>query len=306
MRIDQHNVVSHRQQAHEAQRGDLRRPAKTAEPAQLGTSRPGATVETTPAPPRPDGAETHRIIQKLDAGHFKGVAELRHRLRFFDELSSRAHVRAAEEAPQAVASLIEGLQTHVDAAIAGLSLQEDQATQAAALREVLMTTMAAAGAQQAQGGALDIDALSGSLQAAFDSFIVSLSALGAGPANPIADPGIDPTQGDRIDALNEGVRPGASRVEEPTDPARDPVNHLTPDASAVSSEPVQPEAPDALGELGEAFAAALQSMQQALSAAGSLPDPSPAPGNGRAYQKFLAMYDALRYGPNGSSLNAVA
>ena len=35
-----------------------------------------------------------------------------------------------------------------------------------------------------------------------------------------------------------------------------------------------------------------------------LPDPAPAPGNGAAYEKFLAQYDQLRYGESQLDISA--
>ena len=48
--------------------------------------------------------------------------------------------------------------------------------------------------------------------------------------------------------------------------------------------------------LVQAFDAALATLSQTLAAALQLPDPSPPSGQGSAYDKFLAIYQAMRDG----------
>ena len=60
----------------------------------------------------------------------------------------------------------------------------------------------------------------------------------------------------------------------------------------------------ALTELTEAFGLALSSLIESVESSLQLPDPSPAPGNGSAYDKFLAIYHNL--GSGDSQLDTVA
>ena len=60
----------------------------------------------------------------------------------------------------------------------------------------------------------------------------------------------------------------------------------------------------ALEDLSDIFAQALSDLLGAVETNSLLPDPAPAPGNGAAYEKFLAQYDQLRYGESQLDISA--
>ena len=57
---------------------------------------------TTPEAPKNEGGRAAGVLRNLEAGHFKGVADVRLRINFFDQLSARAQTAAGASSHEIV------------------------------------------------------------------------------------------------------------------------------------------------------------------------------------------------------------
>ena len=216
------------------------------------------------------------VIRLLEAGHFKGVADVRLRINFFEELSARANNAARETLSESSGELAEtveaGVADLVECLAADESAREDVTGLVAEFGEQLQTVVN----QGTDPGPIDYDALREAVQGVFAELVEGLTAL-LGP--PPVEPDVAPVEPDTA----------------PSDPDASPVDP-DPAESVADAEEDSPEVAfeDALAILSETFTVALNGFLEAIEAAGRLPDPEPAPGHGAAYDKFLAIYNDLR------------
>ena len=209
------------------------------------------------------------VIRLLEAGHFKGVADVRLRINFHDQLQQRAADKAADTLRTGADELVKTTASKTDEVLT--SFATDQASREAVqaslgeFSESVDATLATA----LKADDLDLDAITSDLRAAFDDLVGGLRDLfGSDEADTFG-----------ADAL-VSVAPTAG---------------IPPAIDAFEA---------ALTELTEAFDLALSSLMESVESSLYLPDPSPAPGNGSAYDKFLAIYHNL--GSSDSQLDAVA
>ncbi len=206
-----------------------------------------------------NGAKVKGVVRLLQEGHFKGVADVRLRINFFDELTAIAHGDLSEALNASSPDLLSAVDEALDGLLNSGELTSEQETGVTEARDAF-----AAQVQQlmddfnADGGA-DTSTLTGGIQEAFDAFAETLSALLGGTS-----------------ASEE-----TTAVEE----------EVVLDTEGEASEPSVLEA--FVEELRATFEAAFATLTDQLSAANPLPELSPPSGNGVAYEKFLAMYNAL-------------
>ena len=209
------------------------------------------------------------VIRLLEAGHFKGVADVRLRINFHDQLAQRAADKAADTLRTGADELVKTTASKTDEVLTSFATDEAsrEAVQASLdeFSESVDTTLATA----LKADDLDLDAIVSDLRAAFDNLVGDLRDL-FGPAKP------DTLGADTL----VSVVPGAG------------------DPPAIDAFDV------ALPELADAFDQALSILIESVESSLYLPDPSPAPGNGSAYDKFLAIYHNL--GSGDSQLDTVA
>lgn len=209
------------------------------------------------------------VIRLLEAGHFKGVADVRLRINFHDQLEQRAEDKAANTLRTGADELVKTTASKTDEVRTSFATDEAsrEAVQASlgAFSESVDTTIATA----LKADDLDLDAIMSDLRAAFDDLVAGLRDL-FGPAKP--------------DTF------GADTLVSVVPWAGDP-----PGPGAFEA---------ALTELTDAFDQALSSLIESVESSLYLPDPSPAPGNGSAYDKFFAIYHNV--GSGDSQLDTVA
>jgi hypothetical protein len=198
-----------------------------------------------PASTITDPEKARGVIRLLQEGHFKGVADVRLRINFFDELHGLQ--TAADSAH--VQSLLEQVAADVQAAVAAFVQENPLEEPGAAGFEALRATLEQA-IQGAAGGAPAT--LIDELTSAFEAFIADASTLFP-PPEPL-------------------------ELEEP----------------ATVESPLQP--------LAAALQALLDKATQDITNPPSLLPPLSEPsGNGRAYAKFLALYQGLLGGSEPQS-----
>ena len=237
----------------------------------------GAPIEEAKIP----GALRH-----LQAGKFKGVADARLRIVFQKQLAELAEQQAKARATEGSEILVANLA----AEIKGFSLPTDPAeadaavTEAAAVDTEVMAPMdvdtaiadfqgavntATTGLVESEG--LDLQAYAATLQAAFDSLVSQLK-ITPGPDAEVPEPTLPVAD--------------QEHVVETTDVTQ-LADHLTEIDANVTS------VTDFLAGLRDMFAQELTGLLESAESRDQLPPLSEPQGNGRAFDKFKAIYDEL-------------
>lgn len=231
------------------------------------------------------------VIRLLQEGHFKGVADVRLRINFYDELSAIEHASLAGATGDEAPKVLEAVNAEVETLVASGELTEEQT---AAVLEAQGTFNAAANQLveefQSSGGASTDDLLAG-LRGAFDDFLESLTPI-LTPAPAAEEPAVEEAGGTVLETAavdgEEVVAATALTVEAVIEL---PAESLAPEAT----EETEPSAISAfLESIGSVFESAVEGLSGALEAATTLPPLSEPSGNGVAYAKFLEMYNELR------------
>ncbi len=231
-----------------------------------------------PAGEEDDGDEGRGVLRNLQAGHFKGVADVRLRINFFDELSAAANESATAAASEGIDGLVGTVNTQVDTLLNGLEIEKEVSDEVAELLAGFGGAVDEGLDRFSSDG--DREAFAQSIESAFGSFVQQLRDL-LYPAEVPPSDDIDPAdeagdEGDGTVAPVEGQKVASG--EETT----------TGDTTETAPTPDDPLA-DVLG----AFADALASFMQSISASSQLPELSEPSGNGVAYDKFLAIYNEM-------------
>ncbi|MCZ6682418.1 MAG: hypothetical protein O7B26_04485 [Planctomycetota bacterium] len=276
---------------------DVHRPADPPKPERpekrtdLGPSRPPQDGDTpvgdapktdaVPAGEEDDGNsdEGLGVLRNLLAGHFKGVADVRLRINFFDELSAVANESAAAAASEEVNGLINTVNSQIDKLLSGLEIEQDASDGVAELLAGFGTAVDEGLDQFSSDG--DREAFAQLIESAFDSFVQQLRDLLYPPEQPEApstdetDPA-DETAGESTVAAVEGEK-------------------LAPGDETTIGDTIEttPTPDDPLADLISAFSEALASFMQSISTSSQLPELSEPSGNGVAYDKFLAIYNEM-------------
>lgn len=275
---------------------------------------------TDPVGENPTG-RAKGVLRLLQEGHFRGVADVRLRINFHEELMALQNEAVKSAAPDKLQFVSDAVNTQVDALIESGNLTEEQQTTVGQLRQTFLDTAQQLideflGAERPQS-----DALAAGLQDAFDAFLESLTSLLLPEEPPVPPVGeqpdvelpVDDTADQSPDVPPEGS-PESTPTEGSSEPAPDPLDVEAPTDAPVgespgvppdnTSEPAPPEDPqepaagvfDAeafLGGLIASFDAALAELVEGMRTTQVLPELSPPNGNGKAYAKFLAIYNEL-------------
>jgi hypothetical protein len=223
------------------------------------------------------------VIRLLMAGHFKGVADVRLRINFFEELNAIQAGKLQDVAGEKVPGLVESVQQTVQSLLSSGQLSEEQS---ASLTEQLK------GFTQSVNQVLedfknspnpDKEGLISGLNAAFENLTSFIAGI-----FPATAP----------DPQAEGV-PAASDTPAPATTATSTTSGTAPtpeetEAAAASAPESTTEA--FLGDLRSVYETALASLQKGMDQADALPPLSEPEGQGKAYAKFVAIYQNLAGG----------
>lgn len=243
----------------------------------------GASDTTGQSPPitatSQDSSRGSGVVRLLEAGHFRGVADVRLRINFANELSSVSQARTAAQTPDAALDLLDAIDAVVSEFVSAPGLNEETATAVVELHVAFSAAVSGMVDLFVGDTEVGIDQLLNDLQTTFDDFVAALTSFFAEPAG-------------------QSVPAGASVSIEVS---------FTASVSVESDGGIDlPEGFQAFVDaLQQAFAQALSDFGAAVeSAADALPELSGANGNGAAYAKFLEQLDALQGG--GENANAPA
>jgi hypothetical protein len=183
------------------------------------------------------------VIRLLEAGHFKGVADVRLRINFFDELSARAVAAAQPVLDEQTENLIATLSGGVDELTDSLALDDEARSAISGLVHDFEAAAYTAVAEAGVGATLDSQGLADTIQAAFDELVGRmtglLGAVSSGPVAPMADADTataDPNVVERLVSL------GGEGIDEAI-VAESPGDAVHRAAGAVSLPPIDTEDP---------------------------------------------------------------
>jgi hypothetical protein len=281
-----------------------------------------------------DGEKMRGVIRLLLEGHFKGVADVRLRINFYEELAA---IEAGELKASAEAE-IDNVLAALDAVSGPALATTSESEEGAGADVTALKSDFEAAVEEAKGAFLaseqpSVEILVGDLENAFAAFVESLWNL----ATPVTETIEESSEGEEtstnqtgtieqtdvpeaeqtpdavedtqaVDAAGEEVvvvETGGETVPEPQveEAVEEPLVGLGGETEGVE-EPIVPQTsveppagPDWAGyiaELEAAFAAAMAELRDSMSSVSVLPPLSEPSGKGAAYEKFLAIYNEMR------------
>ena len=240
------------------------RGASKGEPVQNRT--PGAAPESPDVAPTGEEDGAKGVIRLIQEGHFRGVADVRLRINFAEELQGIAAGNVSGALKEGLTALQGELNTAIDAFVEGGTLSEEEVNTLRTAQESFNTQVNSL----LEGEALSEEVF-GELRTAFEDFLKGLIP----PEESEETPAVPPVEG-----TDEVVPAEVTSETEPTTPLEG--------SEEAASDPFS-----GLREtLTGLFDQSLSSLQDSLDAL-KLPPLSEPQGNGRAYEKFLATYNEL-------------
>jgi len=253
------------------------------------TEKPVKTAETEITPPPAIGDEqgSKGVIRLLQAGHFQGVADVRLRINFHDELQQVAAQNAANDFEGASTGLFDELTAKLGALGEehGLSGQAEEL--AGDFSDDIKQLLEEAKAEQTP-----LSTTLSDINSRFSELLESLQGAFAGlaaAAVPQEQDATDPELAELLD--DEGAL--ASEEQEPALVAADLEEAPTEETGeeiAETEDPGLTAFKTDMQELEAWFTQSLTSLHGDVTAAAELPPLSEPRGNGAAYAKFLEIY----------------
>ncbi len=280
---------------------------------------PSGETEPMPAPPpdevkppkghahgRAGDAHVPGVVRLLEAGHFRGVSDVRLRINFNDQLTARAQAGAEPVVAAGATRLGETVTAAAEGLLASYAADDEARAALSELLDTFSVSVEAAGSGATANGAIDAGELEASLQSAFDDMVGGLEALFATPVDepPAGDVDV-PVDGTGVDGVADPLAPtpidAGGALAQPL--AAGVAGESVPVEVEPEAEAADPEAgvttttlDEALAALTDMFREALSTLLTSVDSALRLPEPSAPHGNGAAFEKFLAIYRDLQNG----------
>lgn len=200
------------------------------------------------------------VVRLLQEGHFKGVADVRLRVNFHEQLTESNAAATQTNYAEAIAEFEANIEVVFTNFLEGFVPTEEQSAAATELFNAFKSTVSEIANAFLGSGGSDFASLTADIDAEFDAFIIDLqTALGITPAE----------------------------VETPEAPE-------SPEGAVSDSPEVQVE-DSLLDDFRAAFAEDLQALIAAIqNGIQDLPELSGPNGNGKAYAKFLEILEGLQ------------
>ena len=236
---------------------------------QTDKSEPKTTdAQITPVPqeePNEPKKSAHGVLRLLEAGHFKGVADVRLRINFQDQLERQADLAAKDELQSRSRDLVDVVIDAVQNTLTPVNGDDLQLQFSDSINSAVSDAISSE--------SLNLNSIESAFTTAFEELTLSIGEL-------LGSSEADVATSENVELVNETTF--TTQV-------------------AISDDSTLKQA---LEDLSDIFAKALSDLLGAVETSSLLPDPAPAPGNGAAYEKFLAQYDQLRYGESQLDISA--
>ncbi|UCF34830.1 MAG: hypothetical protein JSV78_05900 [Phycisphaerales bacterium] len=268
--------------------------SQASEPAQR-LSPPETEADVSVPEGAHDGKKARGVLRLLEAGHFKGVADVRLRINFFEQLSADAAARGGSAARSLLSDLIETVNGQVNEVIRPLADDGDEAVAIDDLRGGFESAVQTSIDDFVSGEGVNLDGLTEALQSSFNALVDELRRTLMTPIGPEASGEPADDASDAAPTLQEqsGNVSGRSPAAVPAqaDVAPDDTVVAPQHFAETSDQNTGLEA--ALASLVSTFDALLSQLLDSVGNALQMPDPSPPSGKGVAYDKFLDIYNEL-------------
>jgi hypothetical protein len=249
-----------------------------------------------------DSSEKQKgIIRNLLEGHFKGVADVRLRINHFEELSAIEN----SQLKSFVTENIDNISSPITETINGffgddgqeLTIQAEY-DPAKELEQLFLQEVNRAKEAFLASEEPSITLLEDELNNAFQSLIQALEDLNTTVQIPTDPEGLIEselqTQTESENTIGQTVQPEATGTDISTDTDNQPEPIVT--ENTEDQEPVEPQYDFQafIESLTSSFETALDTLMDGLSQSSVLPELSEPEGNGRAYDKFLQIYNQMQ------------
>jgi len=242
--------------------------------------------ETQPTPTQPVDQELEKnenvkgVIRLLQDGHFKGVADIRLRINLSEELNAMENGEIQKVIGEKISAITGGVKENLDALLSSDNLSEEQSTSIFEQIETFTQSVDDLIEENFNSAQSSKEALSSGLSSNFDEFIASLNSI------------LLPAETESTDAnsSNEDVK-----IEEQVTVTANPVGQENDEK--IESDPAEGHETffqDSIQNLKTTFAEFIDELTNALTDIKTLPDLSEPNGNGKAFDKFLSIYNNLQ------------
>lgn len=218
------------------------------------------------------------VVRLLQEGHFKGVADVRLRINFFEELSSIEVGEIQKVVGEKIPGITDSVNANLEALLLSDELSEEQVTSISEHMETFTQSVNLIKEDFLNTVQPSKENLISGLNYGFEEFITSVNLV------------LFPTEPESPDDIstNGVVGTGESINVNPFGGEYD--KNIESDQAVESETNFQ----DFISNLRTTFAESLNEMTNALNNSKTLPDPSEPNGNGKAFDKFLAIYNKLQ------------
>lgn len=220
------------------------------------------------------GEKAKGVLRNLQAGHFKGVADVRLRINFYEELSAIERQRLQEVTEEKVGSILENVATALESG----GFTEDQLANVEQFQKEFFNAVTELKDEFTANDEPDKEGLIAGLESRFESLIEPLSTA------LVAAIGETPGENDPIpeeEAAETGVLVSPLAENE----------KAAPETSSVSE--VESDFQTFIENVRATFEVALEQLATGLNEVDVLPELSEPTGKGVAYQKFAALYNEV-------------
>lgn len=252
-----------------------------------------AQTEVTPLPVVNDEQEGRGVIRLLQAGHFQGVADVRLRINFHDELQQAAAQNAANDFQSASTGLLDEL----SAKLGVLGEEHGMPGQAEELSEAFSADIRQL-LEDAKAKQTPLSSTLENISARFSELLESLHGTYSGLISPAAPQEPIVTEPELAGLLED--EDALTSEEQATEQmAANPDEVLTEEPGgeiAVDEDSRLAAFKVDMQELDDWFTQSLAELHGEVTAASELPPLSEPRGNGAAYAKFLEIYRSMNAG----------
>jgi len=212
------------------------------------------------------------VLRLLQEGHFKGVADVRLRINFHEEIAAMEAEKAARVAGDGVSGLAGDINGQIDAYLE--TVEDDSGAVIAEAQQLLSNEMTAAVDEIESGEKPAVSELTARLQTAFDDFVLAIK-----PAEETPDQG-------EVDAPAEETPLNAVKSVAPADEETTEITENETETGLSLDR--------FISALTDLFNEKLAELETSLGDISVLPELSEPSGNGKAYRKFVNIYNQMQ------------
>lgn len=212
------------------------------------------------------------VIRNLINGHFKGVADVRLRINFNDEITALEQAELAKVADAGLSTLAETINNEINAALGSDEIDEETSILIASALETFNNEIS-----QLQTKISQSDDLLSVISSSFDNFVLSVK--------PVAE---EPSESEPLITDESALSPIEQIEEIPVADTNTTMDEIPPE------EMPQFSIEQFLTDLIATFETELELLETTLINTRVLPEISEPSGNGKAYDKFMTIYNEMK------------